>query len=115
VRTPRATKVIDFFIAVDDNNLSKLEKALNDFDAPTIDKEQFKEKGYCVRMGRSPVQIDLINEADGLNFDESYKRRNIITMQDIPISIISKEDLIKNKKASGLYRDLADAEDLENE
>ena len=112
--TPRATKDIAFLIAVDDDNLSKLENALNDFDAPYVDVAHFKEKGNCFRMGRSPVQIDIINEADGIDFDDSYKRRNIITIQNVPISVISKEDLIKNKKASGRYRDLADAEDLEN-
>ncbi len=112
--TPRATKDIVFFVAVDEKNLLKLKKALNDFNAPPIDIEHFKKKGNCIRMGRSPVQIDLINEADGLNFNDVYKRRNIITIQDVPISIISKEDLIKNKKTSGRYRDLADAEDLEN-
>ena len=113
--TPRATKDIDFFISVNDNNLFKLEKALNEFDAPSIDMAHFKEKGNCFRMGRSPIQIDLINEADGINFTDSYERRNIITIQDVPISVISKEDLIKNKKASGRYRDLADAEDLDNQ
>jgi hypothetical protein len=112
--TPRATKDIVFLIAVDDDNLSKLENALNDFDAPYVDVAHFKEKCNCFRMGRSPVQIDIINEADGIDFDDSYKRRNIITIQNVPISVVSKEDLIKNKKASGRYRDLADAENLEN-
>ena len=42
---PRATKDIDFLIAVDDENLEKLEKALYEFGAPTIDMSHFKEPG----------------------------------------------------------------------
>jgi hypothetical protein len=66
-------------------------------------------------MGRAPVQVDIINEASGISFEDCFARRNIITVEDIEISTISKEDLIRNKKASGRHRDLADAEGLEEE
>ena len=111
---PRATKDINFFIAVDDQNLSNLKKALAEFGAPEIEMEQFKLAGYVFRMGRSPVQIDIINFASGIDFNDCYSRRNVIFVDDIDISLISKNDLIKNKKASGRYRDLADVEELEN-
>ncbi len=59
---------------------------------------------------RATKDIDFLIAVD----DDSYKRRNIITIQNVPVSVISKEDLIKNKKASARYQDLADAENLEN-
>lgn len=111
--SPRATKDIDFFIATDDENLAKLKKALHEFGAPTVDMDLFKKKGNVFRIGRSPVQIDVINEADGINIKDCYKRKNIITVEGITITVISKEDLIRNKKASGRTRDIADAESLE--
>lgn len=43
----------------------------------------------------------------------SYLRRQIIDVNGLEISVISKEDLIMNKKASGSHRDLDDAEILE--
>lgn len=64
-------------------------------------------------MGRTPIQIDIINEADGIRFRECYERRNTIRIDGVDISVISKADLIKNKKASGRYRDLADIEFIE--
>jgi predicted nucleotidyltransferase len=110
---PRATKDIDFLIAINNDNLEKLQKTLNEFGAPGIDMSHFKEIGNVFRMGDSPVQIDIINEANGIDIKECYPRRKIITIEGIPISVISKEDLIKNKRASGRRQDLADAESLE--
>ncbi len=109
---PRATKDIDFLIANDETNLKKLKKALRQFGTPDIDMEDFKKKGYVFRMGRSPLQIDIINEADGIDIAECYIRRNVLNVEGIDISLISKNDLIKNKKASGRNRDLADVDNL---
>jgi len=78
-----------------------------------VDSEVFKEKGNVFRMGRAPIQIDIINEADGIRFSECYERRNTIQIDGVDISVISKADLIKNKKASGRYRHLADIEFIE--
>ena len=89
---PRATKDIDFLIAIDDENIENLQKALYNFGAPTVNNSVFQDKGNVFRLGRSPVQIDIINEASGIIFEDCYKRRNVISTEDIEISTISKED-----------------------
>jgi hypothetical protein len=71
-----------------------------------------QEKGNVFRLGRAPVQIDIINEAPGIDFEDCYKRRIMVSVEDLEISVLSKKDLIRNKKASGRPRDLADAEEL---
>jgi len=111
---PRATKDIDFLISVKNENLKKLKKALADFGGPPVDLEKFKEKGYVIRIGNSPIQIDIINEADGINIEDCYKTKKIIKVDDIKINVISREDLIKNKMASCRSIDIADAEKLES-
>ena len=111
---PRATKDIDFLIAIDDENIDNLQQALYSFGAPTVKNSVFQEVGNVFRLGSSPIQIDVINDADGIDFKGCYENRNIITVDDLEISIISKDDLIKNKKASGRHRDLADVEFLED-
>ncbi len=110
---PRATKDIDFLIAVDDENLDRLRKAMCEFGVPTIDMNIFKDKGNFFRMGRPPIQIDIISDAAAIDFYESYSRRQVLKIEDIEISLISKQDLIRNKKATGRHRDLDDAEILE--
>ena len=111
---PRATKDIDFLIATDDENIQNLLKVLKKFGTPIVEKSVFQEQGNVFRMGCSPIQIDIINVASGINFEDCYKKRNIIKTDEIDISVISKEDLIKNKRASGRHRDLADIESFED-
>ena len=110
---PRATKHIDFLIAIDPQNLDRILHALSDFGGPTAEAHHLNKPGCVFRMGTPPLQIDIINEAAGINFDECFERKNLIAVDDIMINVISKEDLIKNKKASGRTQDQADAERLE--
>ena len=111
---PRLTGDIDFLISSKDENIGKLEKALEDFGAPYIDIEGFKkEKGSFIRMGVSPIQIDVLKEASGVIMEECYKRRNILIIDDIKINIISINDLIMNKRSSGREQDITDANKLE--
>jgi hypothetical protein len=63
-------------------------------------------------MGRSPIQIDIFNDAAGIDIEDCYLRRDIITVGDTEISVISKDDLIKNKKSSGKNQGLADVDRL---
>lgn len=111
---PRATKDIDFLIAIDNENLKNLQKALLEFGAPPIEIAHFKERGNFFRIGRAPLQIDIITEASGIDVNDCYPRRNVITIDGVDIPLISREDLIRNKKAAGRLQDLADAENLEN-
>ena len=59
------------------------------------------------------ILIDVINKASGIDFDDCYKRRKIVCIEDIDVSVISLEDLIINKKASGRDQDTVDAKKLE--
>jgi hypothetical protein len=110
---PRATKDIDFLIAVDNDNLKKMIKTLYDFGGPTAEAKHLSKPGSVFRMGSPPVQIDIINQASGIDFEDCYKRKKTIHVEDIEITVISKEDLIINKKATGRIQDEADANKLE--
>ena len=54
-----------------------------------------------------------MNFADGISFDEAFRRRNTIEVENISIATIGREDLITNKIASGRHKDLDDVEMLE--
>ena len=110
---PRATKDIDFLVSADKNNLKNLQKAFLDFQTPPIDIKAFQTEGNVIRIGSSPTQIDVINKASGININDCFPRKNVIIIDNIEIMVISREDLINNKMASGRYIDLADAEKLE--
>jgi hypothetical protein len=63
---PQVTKNIDFLVATDEANLNRLQHALSDFGTPPVDTVRFRQKNAVYRMGRPPIQIDLINRADGI-------------------------------------------------
>jgi len=112
---PRATKDIDFLLSNEQDNLIRILKALNEFGAPPVDLEKFKEEGYVIRMGSSPVQIDMINSASGIDIHDCYKRKKTIDVEGVKINIISRDDLIKNKRTSARNIDIYDADKIEKQ
>jgi len=110
---PRATKDIDFLVSNDRDNLENLQKAFLEFGSPPIDIQAFSEEGYVIRIGNSPTQIDVINKASGININDCFSRKNVVSIDGMEIKLISKEDLIINKKTSGRQTDLGDVEKLE--
>ena len=64
------------------------------------------------QVGVAPCRIDLITQIDGLLY-EDVKYENAM-VDGVEIKIISRDDFIRNKKASGRLKDLADIESLEN-
>ena len=49
---------------------------------------------------------------DGVEFEECFQQRQVITIQNIEVSFIAQHHLIQNKTSSGRLQDLADAEKL---
>lgn len=64
-------------------------------------------------MGVSPVRVDVIMSIDGVEFSDAWGNRNRVSFGDLDGWVISKPDLIINKKASGRPQDLLDAKALE--
>ncbi len=51
-------------------------------------------------------------DISGVTFSDCYRRRKVVRLQNCSAKLIHFQDLIKNKKASGRYKDLADVEEL---
>ena len=64
-------------------------------------------------MGNEPLRIEILTSIDGVEFNECFKNRKKVTINDVEINFISLQDLKKNKKASGRLQDLADIENME--
>lgn len=111
---PRSTGDIDVWIRVGEENAKRIEKALHDFGLSSLGYQtaDFLDKNSVIQLGVPPVRIDIIMSISGVEFDEAYKRRVIVESSGTTINYISKEDFIKNKKASGRLKDLADIESL---
>jgi predicted nucleotidyltransferase len=111
---PRATKDIDFFVWATPANASSLMKALLKFGAPLdkISESDFSSTGVEFQIGNSPRRIDIITSASGVDFERAYLNRQVVVLEGLEVPVISLQDLIANKRASGRTQDLADVEKL---
>jgi predicted nucleotidyltransferase len=112
---PRATLDIDFWIWPDSGNAAAVLRALARFGAPFDDlsTEDFQTEGLVFQIGVAPRRIDIITSLDGLNFQDAFAHAKTVEIDDMPVHVLSVEDMIINKRATGRTKDLADAEMLE--
>jgi len=113
---PRATMDIDIWVMPSSQNADAVLRALRSFGAPlhNLTKEDLQKDGTIFQIGVAPRRIDIITTASGLQFEETYERAMSVSIEGIEVHIPSIDDLIRNKRASGRTKDLADAEALES-
>jgi hypothetical protein len=113
----RATKDLDVWIRPDHANASRVLQALASFGAPLHDLklDDLVSPGLIFQIGVPPLRIDLITAIDGVTFDEAWSSRLATRFHGVPAPVLSRELLIRNKKASGRLQDLADVEQLERD
>ena len=61
-----------------------------------------------------PVRVDILMGIPGVRFDQAWEHRNEIMFDKLVVRFISKDDLLKAKRAAGRPQDLIDAELLAN-
>jgi len=111
----RTTKDMDLWVQASKENSAKVIAALAKFGAPMQDVsvQDFEKEGMVFQIGVEPIRIDVLTRITGVKFEDAIKNVKIMEIDGINIPTISIQDLIKNKKASGRHKDLADAEVLE--
>lgn len=67
------------------------------------------------QIGVAPSRIDIMTGISGLRFDEAWPTRITVRIGDRDTPVIGRESLLKNKRAAGRPRDIADAAELERE
>jgi predicted nucleotidyltransferase len=112
---PRFTKDIDIFYEPSPANIEKLCRALVQFGFAEKDvtSELFAQKGQIITFGVPPVRIDLVNDVDGLTFQEARPNAVRGNYGRVPVTFIGLEDLLRNKRATPRSKDKADVEELE--
>jgi hypothetical protein len=69
--------------------------------------------GTVFQIGQEPDRIDILQRIDGVIFDEAWTNRIEGKIDgEVSAAVISREDLIRNKLASGREQDLLDAKKL---
>jgi len=111
---PRATSDIDIWIRKTPDNVGRVVDAIREFgfDTPILTPELLLQQRKIVRMGHPPVRIEVMNEIDGVTFEECRSGRVWAECEGIAVPFIGLQDLRRNKTASGRPKDLDDLQQL---
>lgn len=111
---PRYTKDLDLWIEPTADNLERLARVLRDFgfDEAADRSGRLREGRRLLQIGSEPNRVDLLNFASGVRFEDCIAASVRSRIDGIEVPIIGRDDLIRNKTASGRFTDLADLERL---
>ncbi|MBL8810769.1 MAG: hypothetical protein JNM43_11375 [Planctomycetaceae bacterium] len=111
---PRSTSDIDIWVSKSPENAIRVVDAIREFgfDTPNLTPELFLQQRKIVRMGHPPVRIEVMNEIDGVTFENCRAGRVMTEFDDIPVPVIGLADLRQNKTASARPKDLDDLQQL---
>jgi len=111
----RATGDLGVWVRPTPDNAAKVWRALLAFGAPLheLTERDLATPDVVFQIGVAPYRIDLLTSIDGVSFDEAWRNRAALRVEGQEITLIGREDFLRNKRATGRLRDLADAEELE--
>ena len=112
---PRMTFDIDFWILANPQNAAAVVRALKAFGAPLMDltEEDFYRPGMVFQIGTEPQRIDILSAVSGVSYEDAVMRALKMEVDGLSLKVISLDDLILNKRASGRPKDIVDALTLE--
>jgi hypothetical protein len=114
---PRATGDMDIWLETTAENADKVWRALAVFGAPAeslgITRDDLVKPNMVIQVGLPPRRIDLLTGLSGLTFADAWKDRVMHKTGGISVDFLGRSSLVRNKRATGRLRDLADVEALE--
>lgn len=110
----RTTGDLDVWIRATPDNARRTVEAIRaiGYHPPGLKPELLLRPGGVLRIGSEPFRFDIVNEIDGVHFDECFPRRLLPEVDGITLSLIALADLKANKAASGRNKDRADLDYL---
>lgn len=113
---PRATGDLDLWIDTTRGNVARVWEALTRFGAPLealkVTRADLERPDSVIQLGLPPRRIDVMTTLSGITFAEAWEERITVTVDDLEVPCLGRSTLIRNKRATGRLRDLADLESL---
>lgn len=112
---PRYTKDLDVWVEPSAANATRVMQALRRFGAPLHDLSEadLSAPGITFQMGNAPNRIDVLTDVASLVFADAWNNRVEGRYGQQRMWLLSRADLIANKKAVGRPQDLEDVRLLE--
>ena len=113
---PRATGDLDVWVDSSGDNPGRVLAAVVRFGAPVgalgLSAADFAQADRVVQIGLPPRRVDLLTTLSGLQFDQAWPCRVTHRIGTIDVPFLGRQDLVRNKRATGRTKDLADLEAL---
>jgi hypothetical protein len=111
---PRFTGDLDVFVRPTVDNGRRLLTTIASFGFPTapISADEIASGTKVVEMGVPPVQIHVLSHIDGVTWDEVWTGREHGSFGSRTVAFIGREAFLRNKRAAGRPKDLADVDAL---
>ncbi len=111
---PRYTGDIDLFVKPDHKNARNIMHALEDFGFGDLDvsEKDFSTPDMVIQLGVPPVRVDFITSLSGVDWEAAEAGVVSGSYGQVTVDFLGKTELLRNKRAIGRYKDLADIEAL---
>jgi hypothetical protein len=111
---PRATGDLDLWVRSTPDNARRVYAALERFGAPLQDLTvtDLVTPDVVYQIGVPPARIDILTSISGVTFEEGWTNRIAMMVGGLEVPVLGRDELIRNKRAAGRPRDLADLADL---
>jgi len=112
---PRLTEDLDLFVRADALNAERIMAALNAFGFGDIGlaTADFVADDRVIQLGRAPNRVVLLTRLWGVEFSEAWARRVAAELDDVAVWMLSRADLMQNKRTTARPQALADVAALE--
>lgn len=107
----RATLDMDLLVDCSPQNAARVAAALKDFANVVVSPAEIRPK-TMIELGREPNAVHILTSATGLTWEEAWATRLTGRIGAQPAYFLSKEALIKNKRAIGRRKDIQDLKAL---
>jgi len=111
---PRFTGDIDVFLKPTLENAQRLLDALLAFGFPAagLRPEDVVNPSRVIQMGVEPVQIHVMSDISGVGWEEAWAGHVVARCGARDLPFIGRDAFVRNKRAAGRLKDLADIEAL---
>ncbi len=112
---PRATFDLDILVEATPENAERLLQAMLDAGLGTASLTSADDLlAHEITIFKDRVRVDVQTSTPGISFEQAWDRRQVMFFQGAPFFVVSKEDLIRSKRAAGRDIDLDDVRLLES-
>jgi hypothetical protein len=112
---PRFTGDLDVLIRPTVENAARLLTAVRAFGFPvqSLRPEGLLEPRRMLQLGVEPVQIHVMTAISGVSWDEAWAGHVMAGIGDHEAPFLGRDAFLRNKRAAGRLKDLADIEAID--